>query len=198
MPRSRTTTPRLRALQALTLLLLCTLLLIAAGCRKRAAHAAPPTVNPTPTAEPAPTPAAPPEEKKPETPAETAPAPGSPTMNSAPPGKPAPSKPRPAGSEPAPAEPTPAKPAPPQISPRLSPEEQASAERRTNEAIGVAERNLQVVYGKQLNSVQHDLVEKIRGFLGQAHEAMRASDWVRARNLAQKAQVLSVELVNSF
>ncbi len=71
------------------------------------------------------------------------------------------------------------------------------AERRTYEDINAAERNLQLAYGKQLNTAQHDLVEKIRGFLGQAREAIRAGDWVRARTLAQKAQVLSVELANS-
>jgi len=72
------------------------------------------------------------------------------------------------------------------------------AERRTNEDINAAERNLQLAYGKQLNTGQHDLVEKIRGFLGQARESIRAGDWVRARTLAQKAQVLSVELVHSL
>jgi len=40
-------------------------------------------------------------------------------------------------------------------------------------------------------------VEKIRGFLGQAREAMRDGDWLRARNLAHKAEVLSAELANS-
>ena len=82
--------------------------------------------------------------------------------------------------------------------PGLSPEEQATAEQRTRNEIKAAERSLQAAYGKQLNTAQHDLVEKIRGFLAQAHEAMRASDWVRARNLAQKAHVLSVDLLHSL
>ena len=158
---------------ALALLLAATLAV--SGCKKRTVHAA----TPAPPAEPAPTP-----EPKPETP----PAPSLSPAPISPPAKPAPAKPRP----------DPAKPAPPQISPGLSPQEQAAAERATNEDINVAERNLQAVYGKQLNAAQHDLVEKIRGFLGQAREAMRASDWVRARNLAQKARVLSTELLNSL
>src|SRR5574337_387772 len=99
--------------------------------------------------------------------------------------------PPPVAPAPAP-EPAPPKPAPPQISPRLSREEQAAAERQTQQAISEAEKNLQAAYGKKLNDAHQDLVEKIRGFLGQAREAMRAADWVRARNLAQKAQVLSV------
>ncbi len=170
--------------QTAIVLLLCVVTLSVSGCKKRTVHAAPPAVTPAPPAEPAPT-SSTPTENRPETPPETAPAPA-PTP---PPAKPAPVKPRP---------PDPPKPAPPQISPRLSPEEQAVAERRTSEDINAAERNLQVAYGKQLNASQHDLVEKIRGFLGQAREAMRAADWVRARNLAQKAQVLSVELVSSL
>jgi len=52
--------------------------------------------------------------------------------------------------------------------------------------------------GRQLNPTQSDLVEKIRGFLRQAREAIRDSDWLRAKNLAQKAQVLSAELINSL
>jgi len=41
-------------------------------------------------------------------------------------------------------------------------------------------------------------VEKISGFLSQAHEAIIADDWVRAQNLAEKAGVLSSELVKSL
>ncbi len=158
--------------------LLCGLALVAAGCKKRTVHAAPPVVSPPATGE-TPPPTTPPPGTKPE--------PTSPT--------PPPPAPKPVAPPP---KPTPRKPEPPQLSPRLSPEEQAEYERKTNEAIAAAEKNLQVAYGKQLNTTQHDLMEKIRGFLAQAHEAIRASDWVRAQNLAQKAYVLSVELVNSL
>ncbi len=171
-------------------LLLCALVPGVSGCRKRRVYAAPPAIIPAPSVEPAPEPKP---ETKPETKPESSPAP--PPAVSAPPAKPAPAKPRPASPvEPA----TEPKPAPPQLSPRLSPGEQAEAERRTNRDIAQAEQNLQVAYGRTLNAAQRDLVEKIRGFIGQAREAMRASDWVRAQNLAQKAQVLSVELVNSL
>ena len=61
-----------------------------------------------------------------------------------------------------------------------------------------AEENLQKAGGRQLNAAQKDLTEKISGFLAQAHEAILADDWVRAQTLAEKARVLSVELVNSF
>ncbi len=90
------------------------------------------------------------------------------------------------------------RPTTPQLSPRMSPQEQAAAEKQTREDIGAAERNLRSALGRQLNPTQSDLVEKIRGFLGQAREAIRDSDWLRAKNLAQKAQVLSAELINSL
>lgn len=61
-----------------------------------------------------------------------------------------------------------------------------------------AERNLQSASGKQLSAAQKDLVEKIRGFLNQSHEAIKSDDWVRAQSLAEKARVLSAELVKSF
>jgi len=84
------------------------------------------------------------------------------------------------------------------MSVQLSPAELATYQRSTNEDISTAEKNLQQAYGRDLNASQHDLVEKIRTFLGQAREGIRESDWVRARNLAQKARVLSVDLVNSL
>lgn len=62
----------------------------------------------------------------------------------------------------------------------------------------MAEKNLQLATGKQLRAAQKDLVEKISGFLGQAHEAILADDWIRAQNLAEKALVLSTELVKSL
>jgi outer membrane biosynthesis protein TonB len=168
-------------------LLLFAVLLGASGCQKRTVHAATPAPPPAPPLEPVPDPT--PSILIPPPPLETTPepAPASPPVAPAP--KPAPVKPHADAPKPAP---------PPQISPGLSPQEQATAEQRTRNDIDAAERNLRGAYGKQLNTAQHDLVEKIRGFLAQAHEAMRASDWVRARNLAQKAHVLSVDLLRSL
>ncbi len=174
------------------------------GCQKRAAQAAPPLVivptgsQPTAPTTPAETTTNPTEIK----PAETVPAPAPGLV--VPPAKKSSTRstaPRTAPAEPPatpPAETTAPKPTPPRMSPRLSPAELAEYERKTNAAINAAEKNLQTAYGKQLNSEQNDVLEKIRGFLGQAREAMRAGDWQRAYNLAEKARVLSVELVNSL
>lgn len=90
------------------------------------------------------------------------------------------------------------KPAPPQIRPRLSPAQAAEYKRKTNEGMAEAEKNLQNAYGRPLTESQRDLVEKIRGFLTQARQAGDAEDWERAANLAEKARLLSEELVNSL
>jgi hypothetical protein len=178
-----------RNARAAILLFLSAISLADLGCHKRIVQAAPPTPiiqPPAETAQPDPKPVLPPDL--------------SPTLKSppaslvVPPPNPAPVRPHSTPVEPAP---TP-RPEAPQISPQLTPEELAEAERLTKKDIDTAENNLQVAYGKQLNTTQRDLVEKIRGFLGQSREAIRASDWVRAKNLAQKARVLSVELVKSL
>ena len=86
----------------------------------------------------------------------------------------------------------------PQISPQLSPGDQASLQHKTQEDIGAAQRNLQQSYGRVLSAAQHDLVEKIQSFLSQSQEASKAGDWARAQNLSQKARLLSVERVDSL
>jgi hypothetical protein len=177
------------------------ILLSGAGCRKRTPPAPAPVVilpsasESQPSTRPSEGTATKPAEAKPPA---VQPAPDlvvPPTKKSAPRS----STPRTTPTEPAvtPAEPAP-KPVPPKMTPSLSPAQQADYERRTNAAIAIAEKNMQSTYGKQLNSAQNDLLEKIRGFLEQAREAARAGDWQRAFNLAEKAQVLSVELVNSL
>jgi outer membrane biosynthesis protein TonB len=176
---------------------LLALVLASTGCKKRTVQAAPPVVVTQPSTTPAETPPPPQPETK------TEPAPSAPQPPMVPTTKP--SSPRvtsrPATTTPAPAPapaPEPPKVAAPQMSPSLSPGELAEHKNKTNEAIATAEKNLQRAYGRTLNTTQKDLTEKIRGFLGQAREASRANDWIRARNLAEKAQVLSVELVNSL
>jgi len=171
----------------------------AAGCStKHIVRAAPPSVSAPPPEEapPLPPPPMPPavETKTEEPPPEAAP-PEEPA--------PAPAKrpaPRPRPAQPETADPVPPKPAPPQISPQLSAKDLAAAQNNTRSNIKTAEDNLQLASGKQpnLSAAQKDLVEKISGFLSQAHEAIIASDWVRAQNLAEKAGVLSNELVKSL
>ncbi len=86
----------------------------------------------------------------------------------------------------------------PQISPELSPNDQAAYHHKTDEDITVAQKNLQQSADKRLSAAQTDLVEKIKSFVSQSQDASKAGDWARAQNLAQKARVLSVELVDSL
>ena len=186
------------------LLLACGLPLAVAGCAHKNVHAAAPATAPatadasaarpmttapdtdaTPPVEAA---AAPPVLPSPQTPPEvTIPAAKPPALR-----KPAP------GQAPADTAAEPAHPAAPLISPQLSPGDQATYQRKTGEDTRVAEKNLQEAGGKQLSAAQQDLVEKIRSFLAQSRDASKDGDWVRAQNLAQKARLLSAELIASF
>ncbi len=96
------------------------------------------------------------------------------------------------------ADPDAKRPAAPLISPQLTREEQAAAQQQTDDSLRAAAQDLQATLGRTLSATQTDLVEKIRGFIGQAREAGRAGDWLRARNLARKAQLLAKELVGSL
>jgi outer membrane biosynthesis protein TonB len=174
--------------------LLCLAAAGLAGCRRNIVRAAPPSVTTPPDTEPFPQPTvvtqqpppAPVEPPNVESPAQPVPAVADQPRPKAP-----------VEAETAAPKPEP-EPEPIQIAPELSAKAQAAAVRATTNDIRVAERNLQTAYGRQLSASQNDLVGKIAGFLAQAHEAIRTGDWVRAQNLAQKAQVLSVELVKSF
>ena len=176
-------------------LLLCLAALSLAGCGRNIVRAASPSVTSPPPSEPAPRPAA---SSSAPIAAPELPQPA-PELVISPGPEPQPPRPRPA---PAAVEPEPPRPrtevAPPQISPILTPADQERLTRLSTDQIRIAERNLQLAAGRRLNAVQDDLAEKVRGFLSQAHEAIRANDWVRAQNLAEKAQVLSAELVKSF
>lgn len=86
----------------------------------------------------------------------------------------------------------------PQISPQISPGDQAAYERRTSDDVSVAQKNLDQTRGKQLSAAQHDLIEKIRSFVSQSRDASKDGDWARAQNLAEKARLLSAELINSL
>jgi hypothetical protein len=85
----------------------------------------------------------------------------------------------------------------PVIAPQLTAQESAVARQQTNQSLGIAEKNLESIRGKKLNSAQADLISKITGFIKDAREAVQIGDWSRARGMAKKAQVLSEELAGS-
>jgi hypothetical protein len=95
-------------------------------------------------------------------------------------------------------EPEPVKAEAPQISPQLSPDELARAKAKAEEFMRAAQQNLDSANGKRLNPTQQDMADKIHGFLKQAQDAIAISDWSRASSLAEKAKLLSDELVKSL
>lgn len=194
--------PRINVEIALALLA-CTVIPVLGGCAERQVHAATPlrpvpeAVRPMTTAPD--TDATPPPENATVTPPTLSPA-----ATSEPPPVSIPAEKPPAPHKPAAeqatteADSTPSHPPVPQISPQLSPTDAAAYQRKTGEDIAVAQNNLHQTAGRQLNAAQSDLTEKIRSFLSQSRDASKDGDWARAQNLAQKARVLSVELINSL
>jgi hypothetical protein len=191
--------------RVLAALLACGLSLAETGCAEKKVQAAAP-VDSAPTKSAIDTP--PPSTTAPDTTAmppvaSLTPPPDVPTSAIAPPPvispptKPAPKPQKPAPEPVATAEDH-ARPAAPQISPQLSDDAKANYQRGTAEDIGVAKGNLQQTQGKRLNAQQADLVDKIRSFLDQSGNAAKDGDLARAKNLAQKARLLSVELINSL
>lgn len=86
----------------------------------------------------------------------------------------------------------------PVIAPELSPQESAAARSAAQASLDAAERNLALTSGHALTIAQQDLTSKIRGFMDNARDALRNSDWQRAKTLAKKAEVLSAELAGSL
>lgn len=86
----------------------------------------------------------------------------------------------------------------PLMAPELTPAEMVAAKAETQRNLELAEKNLLMARGRRLNATQADLAAKARGFSDNAREAMQSEDWVRAKNLSKKAQVLSEELAASL
>ena len=84
------------------------------------------------------------------------------------------------------------------ILPQVSPTDQRNYQRQINADVSVAEQNLSEVEKRPLGASQRDKMDQVRSFLKQADDASKAGDWARAQNLAQKARVLSVELLSSL
>jgi hypothetical protein len=82
----------------------------------------------------------------------------------------------------------------PLIVPDLTAEQLNAAQTETQRSLDAAESRLAQTQGKRLNATQEDVASKVRGFMESAREAMKSGDWVRAKNQAKKAEVLSEQL----
>ena len=195
-----------KRLRFASVLVACGLSLVAAGCARKSAQArAPVSAAPAPPSAEAERPMNTAPDTSAEPPVQAVNPPALPAAEAVPPPVPIPSKKPPAPHRPAADQPAmdvssepPAHAPAPQISPEISPHDQESYERSTGDDIAVAEKNLQDASGKKWNAAQQDLVDKIRSFLAESLEASKDGDWARAQTLAQKARLLSVELINSL
>ncbi len=103
-------------------------------------------------------------------------------------------RPSPAGPpvQPAP-EPAPA----PQLKPMLTSQQRQEMQRLVNQRIRRARSVLEGIQGRTLTRSQSIVADQIRTFIRQAEEAM-PDDPVRASNLAERADVLARDLVQSI
>lgn len=90
------------------------------------------------------------------------------------------------------------KPPEPTLAPEVTTAEITAAKAETQHNLDLVEKNLTLAWGRKLNATQQDVVSKVRGFTENAREAMRSGDWVRAKNLSKKAEVLSEQLAASL
>ncbi|HVB85356.1 MAG TPA: hypothetical protein VNK23_01655 [Candidatus Dormibacteraeota bacterium] len=197
---------QLSAVRKPALLLVCAISLCAAGCARNHVHASVPVSSPpmAPSPEPVrPMTIAPDTDATPPVDAEMAPpaiqassTPPVPMVIAPTTTPPAPK--RRAEEHPAQPDQQPAEHPAPQISPQISATDQSADARKTSDDIATAERNLQQTNGKKLSAAQQDLADKIRSFVAQSRDASKTGDWDRAQNLAQKARLLSTELLNSL
>jgi hypothetical protein len=73
--------------------------------------------------------------------------------------------------------------------------DQASQQRSTAQLTAATEDNLKQLAGRSLPASQQDMVSQIKQFMDQSKAAVAAGDSARGHNLAQKAHLLSEELV---
>ena len=98
------------------------------------------------------------------------------------------SRPRPVKKEPPP---------PTILSPRVGREEEDRLKHEAKSRIEEAERIVKQIDQHRLAEEQRGTFSTIQSFLSKAREALSFEDFLRAFNLADKAQILAQELLNS-
>lgn len=107
--------------------------------------------------------------------------------------------PRPPTEKPADREPLPTDQAqPPHMVVQMSPSEQQNYQNQTASDVSAAQQVLAQADKRQLNNQQRDWRDRIRQFLQQSEDAGKAGDWAAAVNFAEKARLLSDQLVKTF
>ena len=105
-------------------------------------------------------------------------------------------------SRPVKKEPSPVKkedlPPPTILSPRVGQEEEDRLKQEATSRIDGAERLVKQIDQNRLVEEQRGTLLTIQSFLFKAREALSLEDFLRAFNLADKAQILALELVNTL
>lgn len=84
----------------------------------------------------------------------------------------------------------------PQLEQILTPEQRSEYNRLIDSNLGRAQRTVELLNARHLNSEQSTYRDRIKEFIQQAEEA-RKHDLVRAKNLAERAGLLADDLVKS-
>lgn len=173
---------------------------VAAAPIARAGVAAEPLSTPQtavrlPPSQPIPPGAAPPEPEPPRPAA--VPESEAPVQPAAPPSR---TRPAPVAAGPRSAAPSPpqvrSSPAP-QLRPLLTPEEEQDLRRRIDRSLASAEQSLARARREPVHKDRQAAAERVRAFIEQAQQARRQGDLVRARSLAERAELLASDLAQT-
>lgn len=82
-----------------------------------------------------------------------------------------------------------------QIVPGLSPAEAARQRQNAEQWLNSTDRELKQLPERSLNPEQQETIGQIRNYMDGAHQALREGDVRRASTLAEKAHLLSEDLV---
>jgi hypothetical protein len=85
----------------------------------------------------------------------------------------------------------------PFVAPQLTVQESSTAQQQTTASLAAAEKSLDALHGKTLDSAQSDMAAKVTGFMTDARAAAANGDWTSAQTLARKAQLLAEELAKT-
>jgi hypothetical protein len=81
------------------------------------------------------------------------------------------------------------------ISPDVSPQQASQQRGRTTWLLGKTNENLKTLAGRRLSATQHETVDQIKRYVEESEAATKAGNLQRAYTLANKARMLSGDLV---
>jgi hypothetical protein len=82
-----------------------------------------------------------------------------------------------------------------QLAPGMSKEQELHNREKTTQLLATTDANLKIVADRQLTPAQQSLLDQIHAYVRQSKLASDSGDLVRAHTLADKAHLLSDELV---